>query len=328
MNNRIRYRRNKKSNEFDDDTKRFPGVEWYCDNCGARLDDQEGFTDHKYVWKCKNCNYKNSISRDNIINLENNKVLRLIGLILGLIRSASIYVILDVVFSSLIFHIDLLKLPKWMFFVSIIYPVVCVFSLIFETRILKYSEGSTLPSTVIYYIFDDIVRPFKEIGKFGIALFALFHADNKWHCFCRLIIIFLYLLIIIGSFTLLSWLIHYNWENWITWVKELYSTCKQFLQSSTRKHIIISALCIYYLIVNVVAIVLYGDDKVRATLRKWRISERTLLTIAFMGGGIGSLIGMRFFHHKTLKETFKIGVPVAIVLHLILLAVLFNIWLW
>ncbi len=45
---------------------RFPGIDWYCDHCGALLNSQKGFDDHKYVWKCKKCGYKNSISWDNI----------------------------------------------------------------------------------------------------------------------------------------------------------------------------------------------------------------------------------------------------------------------
>ena len=45
---------------------RFPNVDWYCDKCGAYLNVQDGFDDHKYIWKCKECGYKNSISKDNI----------------------------------------------------------------------------------------------------------------------------------------------------------------------------------------------------------------------------------------------------------------------
>lgn len=45
---------------------RFPNVTWWCDACGANLNCQEGFDDHKYTWKCTECGYKNSISRDNI----------------------------------------------------------------------------------------------------------------------------------------------------------------------------------------------------------------------------------------------------------------------
>lgn len=46
--------------------ERFPGIEWYCDKCNAHLNEQSGFTDRKYIWKCTECGYKNSISEDNI----------------------------------------------------------------------------------------------------------------------------------------------------------------------------------------------------------------------------------------------------------------------
>ena len=45
---------------------RFPGVGWWCDRCGAHLNDQDNFNDHHYIWRCTECGHKNSISRDNI----------------------------------------------------------------------------------------------------------------------------------------------------------------------------------------------------------------------------------------------------------------------
>ena len=43
---------------------RFPDVDWWCDRCGAHLNFQKGFDDHKYIWKCTECGFKNSISRE------------------------------------------------------------------------------------------------------------------------------------------------------------------------------------------------------------------------------------------------------------------------
>lgn len=47
---------------------RFPDVDWFCDRCNAHLNDQVGFHDEKYTWKCQECGHKNSISRDNIFD--------------------------------------------------------------------------------------------------------------------------------------------------------------------------------------------------------------------------------------------------------------------
>ena len=45
---------------------RFPGIEWYCDRCGAHLNSQPGFDDRHYVWRCAECGHKNSISASNV----------------------------------------------------------------------------------------------------------------------------------------------------------------------------------------------------------------------------------------------------------------------
>ncbi len=45
---------------------RFFGIDWWCDRCNAYLNNQEGFDDRKYIWKCTECGHKNSISEDNI----------------------------------------------------------------------------------------------------------------------------------------------------------------------------------------------------------------------------------------------------------------------
>lgn len=51
-------------------SERFPRIDWYCDRCNAYLNDQLGFDDHHYVWKCTECGHKNSISADDIYESE------------------------------------------------------------------------------------------------------------------------------------------------------------------------------------------------------------------------------------------------------------------
>ncbi|KSU09355.1 Sec23/Sec24 zinc finger-containing protein [Lactococcus lactis] len=48
--------------------ERFPDIDWWCDYCGAYLNEQIGFDDHKYTWKCTECGFKSSISKDNIFD--------------------------------------------------------------------------------------------------------------------------------------------------------------------------------------------------------------------------------------------------------------------
>ncbi len=60
---------------------------------------------------------------------------------------------------------------------------------------------------------------------------------------------------------------------------------------------------------NIIVAVLYGIDKYCAVRGFWRISEKTLLTAAFLFGGVGAFFGMEIFRHKTKKPLFKALVP-------------------
>ena len=75
----------------------------------------------------------------------------------------------------------------------------------------------------------------------------------------------------------------------------------------------------YLLAINVVAFAAYGIDKYKAKNDLWRIPEATLLTLAIIGGSIGALFGMRFFHHKTKKPKFFIGVPMILLIQIVLI---------
>lgn len=81
---------------------------------------------------------------------------------------------------------------------------------------------------------------------------------------------------------------------------------------------------IYLMIMNVVGLVTMGIDKRRAIKKGWRISERALLLIAFLGGGFGSFLGMRSFHHKTRHIKFVILLPIAAVIYLVVIFVLYT----
>ncbi|WP_286077508.1 DUF1294 domain-containing protein [Thomasclavelia cocleata] len=78
----------------------------------------------------------------------------------------------------------------------------------------------------------------------------------------------------------------------------------------------IIGIVIYYLIINILAFLMYGSDKKSAKDNTWRIPEATLIGLALWGGGIGSFLGMKFFHHKTRHLKFKIFVPFGAILHI------------
>ena len=71
----------------------------------------------------------------------------------------------------------------------------------------------------------------------------------------------------------------------------------------------------YLILINLIALVLYGIDKYRAMRHKWRIPERTLLLVSFIGGSAGALMGMFLFRHKTRHWKFLICNPLFFALH-------------
>lgn len=59
-----------------------------------------------------------------------------------------------------------------------------------------------------------------------------------------------------------------------------------------------------------------GIDKSRAKKRLWRIPESTLFVVAIIGGSIGSIIGMKKFHHKTKHWYFVYGMPAILIIQI------------
>lgn len=78
----------------------------------------------------------------------------------------------------------------------------------------------------------------------------------------------------------------------------------------------------YVVAVNLVGFAAMGIDKFKAKNHAWRIPEATLFFIAIIGGSIGSIAGMRVFHHKTLHKKFTIGMPLILLVQIILVLVL------
>lgn len=58
------------------------------------------------------------------------------------------------------------------------------------------------------------------------------------------------------------------------------------------------------LAINLLAFAAFGWDKRCARRGEWRISQSTLLTLAFLGGSPGALAGRAAFRHKTRKQPF------------------------
>lgn len=81
-------------------------------------------------------------------------------------------------------------------------------------------------------------------------------------------------------------------------------------------------LIIYLAGANLVAFLLMAWDKRQAELHRRRISERTLLLWAALGGSLGSWTAIYFFRHKTRHPVFYIGIPAIFTLQLIVFVAL------
>lgn len=76
---------------------------------------------------------------------------------------------------------------------------------------------------------------------------------------------------------------------------------------------------------NLAVFIVYGADKLKAERNKWRISERTLLFLAFFAP-FGAIAGMLIFRHKTRKKLFTVLVPLFLAVHLfVIIMVLKNV---
>ena len=75
-----------------------------------------------------------------------------------------------------------------------------------------------------------------------------------------------------------------------------------------------------FAMMNAASFALYGIDKHRARKNRWRIRESVLLGAAWLMGGVGAVLGMKLFRHKTKHTAFVVSAPMAAALQLALMA--------
>lgn len=56
--------------------------------------------------------------------------------------------------------------------------------------------------------------------------------------------------------------------------------------------------------INLLAFAAMAADKRRAGLGAWRLSERSLLALAAIGGSLGAIAAQQLLRHKTRKQPF------------------------
>ena len=81
------------------------------------------------------------------------------------------------------------------------------------------------------------------------------------------------------------------------------------------------------IIINIFSFFQMGFDKRRARRHEWRVPEAHLFLSALAGGSVGSILGMRVFHHKTRHWYFVWGMPAILVLQIVLMYVVWRGWM-
>jgi uncharacterized membrane protein YsdA (DUF1294 family) len=71
-----------------------------------------------------------------------------------------------------------------------------------------------------------------------------------------------------------------------------------------------------FFVVNLLTILRFWQDKLRATAGARRIPESDLLGLAIIGGSPGALLARRLFRHKTRKEPFSTYLLVIVALQI------------
>jgi len=74
---------------------------------------------------------------------------------------------------------------------------------------------------------------------------------------------------------------------------------------------------LYLILINAYGFLLMLLDKRKAIKQRRRIPEHTLMTVAFLGGSIGSIAGMYLFRHKTKHLKFIVGLPLILGLQIL-----------
>jgi uncharacterized membrane protein YsdA (DUF1294 family) len=80
----------------------------------------------------------------------------------------------------------------------------------------------------------------------------------------------------------------------------------------------VRGVLLWFVLINIIAYVVMSEDKNKARARRERVPEKTLFLLAFMGGALGILIAMYRKRHKTKHASFRIGIPLLLLLNILL----------
>ncbi|MFC3749483.1 DUF1294 domain-containing protein [Paenibacillus sp. GCM10012306] len=80
----------------------------------------------------------------------------------------------------------------------------------------------------------------------------------------------------------------------------------------------VKLVMLWFVAINIIGYVVMSEDKNKARKRRDRVPEKTLFLLAAMGGALGVLIAMYRKRHKTRHMSFRIGIPLLLLLNALL----------
>lgn len=214
---------------------RFPGIDWYCDKCGAFLNSQKNFDDHKYIWKCRECGYKNSISWANIRTGDSKPTKFLLG-VLGFFSYIGFETAIMLAIAMFAFKADesryflLFLASLGLYFFTFILTMIVEFGIRHTTF-----NGRNLRIVFLRNIKEDIIAPFmclKELMS-NLLSFATHLIPIKrkyvWYSNKAIVVMsIVYTLITIFEIIAFSRIIGWGLNDWgqllnsiITWGREM-----------------------------------------------------------------------------------------------------------
>lgn len=85
-------------------------------------------------------------------------------------------------------------------------------------------------------------------------------------------------------------------------------------------------IMMWFLLVSLLTLVIYGVDKTAARKAWRRVPETTLLVFGVVGGWPGAIAGQQLFRHKTQKQPFKTYFIISVIVNISVIIALYLYW--
>lgn len=82
----------------------------------------------------------------------------------------------------------------------------------------------------------------------------------------------------------------------------------------------------WFLLANVLTLVIYGIDKTAARKTWRRVPESTLLVFGVVGGWPGAIVGQQLFRHKTQKQSFKTYFIISVLVSILVTVAIYRLY--